>query len=82
MAEASQPPIEVVEEIDEVPVPVQVEERIAYLAEHLGLAREDVAGKLLTMIFREGLEWQDLRYLRQLTDDVAPRPDGERHRTS
>lgn len=82
VAEASQPPIEVVEEIDEVPVPVQVEERIAYLAEHLGLAREDVAGKLLTMIFREGLEWQDLRYLRQLTDDVTPESDGGRHRTS
>lgn len=81
MVGTSSPTIEVVEEIDEVPVPVKVEERIAYLAEHLGLSRQEVAGKLLTMLFREGLEWQDLEYLRRLTDGVAPPPEGDSNRT-
>lgn len=72
MAEPSNPSIEVVEEIDEVPVPVRAGERIAFLADHLGMTRREVAGKLLTMVFRQGLEWQDLEYLRQLTEGVSP----------
>jgi hypothetical protein len=72
--EPDHPRIEVVEEVEAVPVPVRVEKRIAFLAEHLGLSRQEVAGKLLSMVFREGLDWEDIEYLRELTAGVTSEP--------
>lgn len=75
MSETSSPSIEVVETVDSVPVPVKIEKRLSFLASHLGTTREDIAGKLLTMVFREDLDWQDLEHLRDLTEGVAPPPE-------
>jgi hypothetical protein len=81
MAEPQLPRIEVVEEVESVPVPVRVEQRLSFLSEHLGMSRNEVAGKLLEMVFREGVDWEDIEYLRTLTDGIVDEADAAVNRT-
>lgn len=81
MPEPEEPRIEVVEEVEAVPVPVPVEKRLSFLADHLGMSREAVAGKLLATVFREGVTWDDIEYLRTLTEGAADEADPAPNRT-
>lgn len=82
MSEPERPRVEVVEEVDSVPVPVSVERRLSYLARHLGMGRAEVTGRLLEMLFREELEWEDVSYVRRLADEAEAVPGESGSRTS
>lgn len=73
--ETQDPPIRLVVQLDDVELDVRVDQRLRYLAEHLGMDRPDVAAKLLEMVFREGLDWEDITYVRALTEDAVPDED-------
>ncbi len=71
------PPIRLVVELDDVEVDVRVDQRLRYLAEHMGMDRARVAERILEMVFRDDLGWEDIEYVRTLTDPAVAPSDGD-----